>query len=207
MPRHAAALIVFVLALCCLGPCVLARGPLFDYDCAAACTAKDGWDPVCADDGRVSGVTGTLYPNYCTLESECTTGIDAGTAYYKYLPFDDSTCSSAVGCSLLGKAVSRCRALWAAAADPNPTEEESPKVSPDCECNIEASKLVTGDPANATPALPMPVDSSSSTDTTDSAMGPTPAMAPGSGDYFSSETDNGFAAGPDVDNGGAPTSA
>lgn len=78
------------------------------------------------------------------LQSECTTGIDAGTAYYKYLPFDDSTCSSAVACSLLGKAVSRCRALWAAAADPNPTEEESPKVSDDCECTIEASKLVAG---------------------------------------------------------------
>lgn len=55
---------------------------------------------------------------------QCTSNTNENTPYYKYLPFDDSICSSSVGCSLLGKAVNDCKALWEAGDAPGP----SPKV-------------------------------------------------------------------------------
>ncbi|EFN59372.1 expressed protein [Chlorella variabilis] len=131
-------------------PAVVARGPLFDYECAAECLSQDGWDPVCVHNGRDPGVEGTLFPNECALK--CTSNTDASTPHYTYLPFDDQICSSAVGCSLLGQAVDRCRELW---ETPEEEMSESPKLSDDCGCEWIPSKAAGG-PAGAPSPAPGP---------------------------------------------------
>ncbi len=56
------------------------------------------------------------------------------------LPFDDQICSSAVGCSLLGKATDRCKKLWETLED---KMTESPKISDDCGCEWIPSKVAS----------------------------------------------------------------
>ncbi|KAL4420902.1 hypothetical protein ABPG77_001243 [Micractinium sp. CCAP 211/92] len=148
-----ALLLAAMIALMC--PSAHSKGPIFDFDCSKDCMDAQGWDPICVDNDKEPG-TGTLFPNTCALM--CTSNTNENTPYYKYLPFDESICSSAVGCSVLGKAVNKCKALWVAGYSASP----SPKLAPDCDCALIPSKMIVGaGPASA----PMP------------APAPAPAMA------------------------------
>lgn len=121
MHRHIlclALLAVFINSAC-------ARGPLIDYDCAEKLEKKYGWDPVCVADGRTEE-EGTLYPNQKVWEKCVTLGDNhESLPSYQYLPLE---CGSAVGCSLMGQAVDRCKKVWAGDTD------TSPKVDDDCAC-------------------------------------------------------------------------
>eukprot|EP00887_Chlorella_sp_A99_P006533 scaffold3.g6533.t1 len=86
---------------CCRQPTPSKQGPAIDYDCAAVCIKKDGWNPVCVADGRdrAAGV-GTLYANACTWSQCASTAQFGPVPSYAYLPLK---CGSAVGCSLMGE--------------------------------------------------------------------------------------------------------
>jgi len=118
-----------LLLAMCAAP-ALARGPIIDYDCALKCIAKDGWNPICVADGRTDS-EGTLYANECTY-TMCVTAawLDSDTPRYDYLPLD---CGSAVGCSLMGRAVDQCEQVWLGQTD------TSPKTDDACACGLKTT--------------------------------------------------------------------
>ncbi|KAL4443336.1 hypothetical protein ABPG75_011073 [Micractinium tetrahymenae] len=144
-----ALLLAAAIALLC--PLALSKGPAFDYDCAKDCMDAGGWNPICVDNNKLPD-TGTLFPNTCALM--CTSTTDENTPFYHYLPFDESICSSSVSCSILGKAVDKCQALWEAGYDAS----RSPKLATDCDCKIipELMNNGTGSPIGAPSPAPGP---------------------------------------------------
>lgn len=71
---------------------------------------------------------------------QCTSNTNENTPYYKYLPFDESICSSAVGCSVLGKAVNKCKALWVAGYSASPLPKVRCSLTPPAGCRESGGK-------------------------------------------------------------------
>ena len=127
-----------VRLLACLPACLPARSPASLPTCsmpAGAVPSHIHPPPthtlqICVADGRTDS-EGTLYPNECTFR-KCVYAawLTYDTPRYNYLPLD---CGSAVGCSLMGRAVDQCHKVWLGETE----TESSPKTDDACACALK----------------------------------------------------------------------